>query len=395
MTDIDAGQGAARPAVAAPSRGACLHSPLLDFLCLGGGSIPLLVAAVLLVGEAHQASVLVTASMLAVFVNNPHFMASYQIFYDRFPDKLGDRGSGLRARYWIAGVLVPAVLAGYFAWAMIAAQPAMLGRAVNVMLFLVGWHYVKQGYGILIVESVLHRAFFSETEKKILRWNGLATWIFSWVYGNRVAETGDFRGMQFISLSIPAEAVWIAGAVALATGAAALVVLGRRAARGTLPLNGACGYVAAIYPWMVLVHFDPMFLLLGPAFHSLQYLAVVWRYQLNKSAAEHASGGGDGNGDGGGDGGGDGQVELLGGRLRVSGAQARLLRFAFVGLIAGALAFSVVPALLDLAIAWREELFGPSMFLFMFVVFINIHHYFMDNVMWRKENPDIRANLFR
>lgn len=383
MTEIHAGDARAGAAPAARTekteRTPYLHSPLIDFLCLGGGSMPVMIATVLLFGKQHEAAILVTVSMLAVFINNPHFMASYQIFYERFAEKLSDRSSGLRLRYWFAGIVVPAAMVLYFATSIVAVEPAMIGRAVNVMFFLVGWHYVKQGYGILMVESVLHRNFFSENEKTVLRWNGLAAWIFSWLYANRLIDTSEFKGFEHVTLGIPVEAAWIAGAAAVATGAATLAVLSRRAAAGRLPLNGTCGYLAAVYFWMALAYYNPMFLLLGPAFHSLQYLAVVWRYQLNKSETER----------------GDGQVSLLSGLVEVTAAQAGLIRFVFVGMIAGALAFIVVPVLLDWAIAYKEELFGPSMFLAIFIVFINIHHYFLDNVMWRKENPDIRANLFR
>ena len=380
MTEIHAGDARAGAAAASRTeRTPYLHSPLIDFLCLGGGSMPVLIATVLLFGKQHEAAILVTVSILAVFLNNPHFMASYQIFYDRFAEKVSDRDSPLRLRYWFAGVIVPAAMVVYFATSVISVEPAMIGRAVNVMFFLVGWHYVKQGYGVLIVESVLQRSFFSDNEKTILRWNGLAAWIFSWVYANRLIDTSEFKGFEYVSLGIPVEAAWVTGAVALALGAAMLAVLARRAAAGRLPLNGTCGYLAAVYFWMALAYYNPMFLLLGPAFHSLQYLAIVSRYQLNKSEAEH----------------GDGPVQLLNGMLEVTAAQAGLIRFVFIGMIAGALAFIAVPVALDWAIAYKEELFGPSMFLAMFVVFINIHHYFLDNVMWRKENPDIKANLFR
>jgi len=30
----------------------------------------------------------------------------------------------------------------------------------------------------------------------------------------------------------------------------------------------------------------------------------------------------------------------------------------------------------------------------MFWVFINIHHYFIDNVIWRRENTDVSKYLF-
>ena len=42
----------------------------------------------------------------------------------------------------------------------------------------------------------------------------------------------------------------------------------------------------------------------------------------------------------------------------------------------------------------NKRAFGPSLFLFMFYIFINIHHYFLDNVMWRRGNPDVQQYIF-
>ena len=44
----------------------------------------------------------------------------------------------------------------------------------------VGWHYVKQGYGILIVDSVQKRLMFSGRAKILLRANGYACWMVAW-----------------------------------------------------------------------------------------------------------------------------------------------------------------------------------------------------------------------
>jgi hypothetical protein len=30
----------------------------------------------------------------------------------------------------------------------------------------------------------------------------------------------------------------------------------------------------------------------------------------------------------------------------------------------------------------------------MFYIFINVHHYFLDNVMWRRGNPDVQQYIF-
>ena len=39
-------------------------------------------------------------------------------------------------------------------------------------------------------------------------------------------------------------------------------------------------------------------------------------------------------------------------------------------------------------------LHGPSLFLFVCWVTVNVHHYFMDSVMWRRDNPKVKQHLF-
>jgi hypothetical protein len=39
-------------------------------------------------------------------------------------------------------------------------------------------------------------------------------------------------------------------------------------------------------------------------------------------------------------------------------------------------------------------LWGPTVGAFIFVVWINLHHYFIDNVIWRRDNDDVRRFLF-
>lgn len=363
------------PRPAAP--GGHIHSAALDFLLLGGGSIPVLAAVVMLADAESRPAILVTVLVLSQFLNNPHFMHSYQIFYDAFGRKLRTGPQGLRVRYAVAGILVPALLVGWFALSAILADPALMGRAVNVMLFLVGWHYVKQGYGIFVVESVFQRRFLSETEKTVLRWNGYLAWLFSWVVGNLVVQRLTMQEVQYVTLGLPEWLAWVTGGLALVAGAATAVLLVRRALAGRMAWAGMFGYLSAVYVWLVLAMFEPMLVLLGPAFHSLQYLAVVYRYELNRTAKTEGE-----------------PVALFSGLLRLSAARAQFWKFVVLGVLAGTLAFHIVPEMLDAAIAYREDLFGPSMFVFMFFTFINVHHYFMDNVMWRKENPDVKEHLF-
>src|SRR5262249_28387798 len=104
-------------------------------------------------------------------------------------------------------------------------------------------------------------------------------------------------------------------------------------------------------------------------------LVVVWRYQLNrtKAAPDSAS------------------------RPFGSGPSIGALRFGLflaLGVLFGWLGFWAVPKWLNGAVAYDHKIFGQSVFLFVFWIFINVHHYFLDNVMWRRENPETRRFLF-
>src|SRR5262249_20130175 len=143
--------------------------------CLGAGSIIVLalIAALLPEGisRAQQAIMVV---VLMTLINQPHFAHSYQIFYRNFRDKAFGTmfPPKLRARYVFAGVVVPLALVVFFAVAVMTDNPRLLGFGANIMFFTVGWHYVKQGYGILIVDSAQKRIPMSQDLKFILRLNG-------------------------------------------------------------------------------------------------------------------------------------------------------------------------------------------------------------------------------
>jgi hypothetical protein len=162
-----------------------------------------------------------------------------------------------------------------------------------------------------------------------------------------------------------------------------VVLMMLRLRRGAIAWNGLLAYTTSAYLWYALADIDPVLIMIAPTFHSLQYLAVVWRYKLNAA-----------------DGPADGStpskaVSMFSGLISLEHRQAVMVKFVWLGICFGAVAFWVIPLALDAAIDYREDLFGPTMFVFLFAIFINVHHYFLDNVMWRKENPDIKEHLFR
>ena len=71
------------------------------------------------------------------------------------------------------------------------------------MGFFVGWHYVKQGYGMLMVDAVLKRKFFSDQDKKVLLFNGYAVWLFAWLQTNVVITERQFWGLEYYTFAVP------------------------------------------------------------------------------------------------------------------------------------------------------------------------------------------------
>jgi hypothetical protein len=359
-----------------------LFGPAFDFLTLGGASIIICAAiAVMFPRGIPTAQQAVLITLLMTIINQPHFAHSYQMFYRNYRDKAFGPSypAGLRLRYIVAGLLVPIGLLGFLAGASLAGSARLLAYSANAMFFLVGWHYVKQGYGILMVDSVQKRIMFSDSAKSVLRANGYASWMVAWLGLNHAISTrNDYIGLIYFSLPLP---VWIyqTAVVALvitsvATGA---VVLQRwRQARGQLPWNGLIAYLTTLYLWVIFVRFNPLVLAVVPTFHSLQYLAVVWRYQLTAGAQNATA-----------------RAPTFLARILPS-PWSSFVFFIAIGVLLGFLGFQGIPRSIDSVLPYDKHVFGPSLFLFSFYIFINIHHYFLDNVMWRRGNPDVQQYIF-
>jgi hypothetical protein len=369
------------PPKAAPRSGAYLFGPVFDFLTLGGGSVIIcgLIALALPKGiPSLQQAVLVT--FLMTVINQPHFAHSYQIFYRNFREKAfgTTHPRALRIRYIIAGLAVPAALIAFLAGASLSGNVRVLAYGANLMFFLVGWHYVKQGYGIMIVDSVQKRIMFSERAKAVFRINGYACWIVAWLGLNHaIATSNNYLGFAYFSLPIPQPIYWIGIAAAVCTTLATAWVLFQRwrEARATLPWNGVIAYLTTLYLWVVFVRINPLVLAIVPTFHSLQYLAVVWRYQLNAGVQS-------------------GSKPSFLRHIWPTGPWSAIATFVAAGVLLGFLGFMGLPRLFDAVVPYDKHLYGGGLFLFVFYIFINVHHYFLDNVMWRRGNPDVQRYIF-
>src|SRR5207248_589665 len=259
----------------------------------------------------------------------------------------------LRLRYVLAGLLVPATLIAFLAGAALTRNGRVLAYGANLMFFLVGWHYVKQGYGILIVDSVQKRMTFNERAKAVLRANGYACWFVSWLALNHAVSTRyGYLGLTYFTLPLPGLVYQAAIAFLIVTSIAATLVLVQRwrEAGHHLPWNGVIAYLTTLYLWVIFVRINPLVFAIVPTFHSLQYLAVVWRYQLN--AVDRNTGSAP--------------------RVLARALPAPWTSFTFFvvhGVLLGFLGFYGLPRSFDSLVPYDRHLLGPSMFLFAFYIF--------------------------
>lgn len=358
-----------------------LFSPGIDFLTVGGLSYIFI-----LFIQFYPLPIVLNYTIaigLAYIINDPHFLSSYQLFYSNFREKLSGRHFSrfMHVRFLFAGFAVPALILAYFAYSLATNNPQLLFFSANIMLFLVGWHYTKQSYGMLITLSVFKQVYYNERAKKILLWNTYFVWFATWIYMNHAISEMNFFGINLSFFSFPQPVLYTALALCMLSGALSLYVLLQHFAKtGQISINGLIGYSTA-YIWLFFRWSEPSTYILIPMFHSLQYLPFILRYKINESAFSGLGKEG------------EDIMEHTKEHARYT-PEFLVLRFVLFALFLGFLSFHALPSLFDTIVPYNTVLYGNGLFLFLFAIFINIHHYFIDNVLWRKENKDISKYLF-
>jgi hypothetical protein len=268
-----------------------------------------------------------------------------------------------------AGIVVPGVMLVFFYRCVVTADLVTIGYAANAMLFLVGWHYAKQGYGMLMLDSVLKKQFFTKKEKDLLRYNAHVCWFCFWLFANDMVSERSIWGLNYYSFSVPISILYAAILVALVSSSLVALLLFRLhlSAERSLPIVGVMAYTVSIYVWL-LGRFHPAMLMVIPVFHSLQYITVVARYEINRSSVlTHSK----------------------------RDQKVHLVLFSLLAIGLGGCGFWLFPILNQ---QWVNPeyttTFGSGIFLFIYWIFINIHHYFIDNVIWRRENKETSKYLF-
>jgi hypothetical protein len=368
-------------APAALSRSSAWRTRLVEFLLVGGATLVLWPLAWLYRQSAGLDSSELTVGFLAFhaafLINDPHFAVTYLLFYKDAKNRAFGRAfnPSQQVRYLVAGVVVPLALAVWAMLALTTGSAQTLGLMIQLMFFLVGWHYVKQGFGVLTVLSARRGVRFGPTERTVVLTHCFAGWAYAWASPADPGKEAVEKGVVYTSLTHPPGLELVTHiAFLLSTLALVWVLVRKRRREGRWPpLAPLTGFLITIWLWTVYSSLDPLMVYLIPALHSVQYLYFVWLLKRNEARAAEGP-----------------PTFGLPSPLRLG-----ILTASAVGL--GWVLLNGAPAWLDSAlvlpgsnVSGAPTELGATPYVAAIFAFVNIHHYFMDYVIWRRDNPDTR-----
>lgn len=342
---------------------------LLQILMTGGLSL-LLFFLVRLIGEKPvDASTSWFIYYFSFIGNFPHFLSSYQLLYFDFRKQFFSN-----YRYWLASVISPILLLAFLIYGFTNSDIKILGRIVNAMFFFVGWHYIKQVFGVVAVSNTQQKISFSKAERVGLKTLLYSIWAVSWLAVNIDGRQSYMEGFPFTSFAINPSAMNLAYTLLIISGVYCLFLAYKKYLReGRVISTSGLISILALLAWYLPVLYNPIYFLLVPFFHSIQYLYFVFLVKSNQVNDSIP------------------QRETPENRKRYF---LNLYGYLILPFITGAVFMWFLPKLLDNNIYWAKSFPQAQPFMFAFTIFINIHHYFIDHAIWRHDNQIMKKYLF-
>ena len=374
----------------------------LDFWLLGGASIVAwcicalaeLLRADYSFVEVRMRQIAPTFLLLTLLVNYPHFMSSYRMAYSK--------GREFYVKNWFALFLVPALLLLLFFMAFTNLQNTdyesrfiqfinklcgftgfgyrmgenasvgldLLGISAWIMFLTVGWHYSKQIFGCVMVYANYDSYPISLLQRRIIKFCvfGVAFYSFCylsfhWRSFTLFGGVYNLMGISITELAPPKILERLASLLVWAGIPSFLyfvVYVNYKKLKKWPSWNFLIPLLAFYIWWIPLFPQAEFYLMLVPFFHSLQYLA--FSYRMEKKEVEKSS------------------RPFFQFSIRTLGL-----------LLLGFLVFEAIPGLLDSHLG--AQLGISIFFTFAAMVFINIHHFFLDSILWRFADSNTRSVL--
>lgn len=388
--------------IASPNKPQSLTSnQVKDFWFLGGLSIltwvlfiifdPMKANSELITTRFLQVSTLF--SWLSFICNYPHFLISYRFAYTR--------GTKFILQNWAPLIAVPSFLiflylvSFFYFDTTITDNPIVLflnslliksglslqigeqanfgtevlAFSVRIMYITVGWHYAKQIFGCMMVYGHYSSYQFTAIQRKLIKISLFSIAFFNFFVLSIPASDVPTTTTYFFNIPLNAYGfstlfIVLFKYIVLTTSLLVLYFVFYKNYQKTKklpPLNVLVGYVAFHIWWFPPVRQSEFYFLTIPFFHSLQYLPFAYRLEVT--------------------------------REEKSNKENFLISFKMIMLIAaGILAFETIPHFLDVKVDSLGH-FNTWFFMISFAVFINIHHFFIDSVIWKFNHKDIRDKI--
>ncbi len=311
-----------------------------------------------------------TEIMLALFINFPHFVSSYALLYSDFRSNILSQ-----LRYFFVAFIVPAALIYFFYYTLANNRDDYFSAAVNIFKTFAVYHVVKQSFGIVMALSAQEKVFFSKFERNVLLFNFYALCVFEFFHTNtsnlveRLAPIDQFRGVEAYYFNFNPVWFYISIAVFTVSTCYLFYVNYKKYLREKIKPSFVA-FVVLLSTYFTFVPFGDSnkFLFLLVIFHPLQYLVFVYFFKKNKlwddlKVSERP------------------QMAKL--------AIAKLVTYFVIVLAASTFFLKYLPSILFSKFGYDQgKLYA------VFFLFISIHHYFIDQVIWGRDNPVIHKYVF-
>ena len=328
---------------------------------LGGGLS--LVVSVLVIGLGLITQAGASQFLLAIelylftdlFINGPHFIASYRVLYSRIENLV---------KHPIVTIFFPTLSAiflsyiVYCSYQMDAFDPLGVMAVLNLVAPIVlAWHYTGQSWGTTACFAHLSGFRISRKQRLLIRIGFFSLFVYhiAWAYNSTgfvqqvlsEDEAGDYLMQSIMSLCR------LLVAVGFIAGLYGFWQMSHQAGR-QVPVRTWLPW-AATFSWYVMLDFNPAAFFLLQFFHAFQYLMFPMRVELNEYTPK---------------------------TRRSHHMIAYYVILVALGYIAFEWSsFDAIP----------KELIPAGTAVMMI---INLHHYFIDAVIWKIREPEVRQALF-
>jgi hypothetical protein len=377
------GEQATAPVAKKNERDIYFVGPLVDVLVAGGGLSILFFLVVCVVGYGPfttngsiRPPVLISiAGMLSFVVNFPHFAATNFRLYQSFDRMM---------QFPKTSFLSPVVVVAGMAWALVDMNFAPW--YAKIFITWSSYHFCAQTKGICLLYARRLGVEIDGIQRKLIVLAAHAPFLYATLLTETYANLGPFY-----SVTIPTGIPWFgppgtklvvpeiwygwiknASTAILFAGCAAMVLIPLRTflrERRLFPIAAAMPLLAQLLWFGPLVRGSQSFTgsqafnEFVPFFHSFQYLIIAWLFQLKEESARPG---------------------FLVGLDTVLWETAKWLLLIIAG---GLFLFELVPYLLYLrGYTWLHAVCCMQ-------CAIQIHHFFVDGVIWKIRDPRTRAML--